>query len=54
MQRLRSKGHENVSGKGYACAHLLLYKRTGEEPGDDGEIAAFIVGGKNDGVFFLG
>ena len=35
-------------------SNILLCKCAGKEPSDDGEVAAFIVGGDNDGVLFFG
>lgn len=33
---------------------LLFCKGLCDEPGDDGEVLAFVVGGEEDGVFVLG
>lgn len=41
-------------GWGLGGGDVLLGEHALEEPGGDGEVAAFVVGGEEDGVFVLG
>ena len=51
---MSEEGLDVNAGRCVGSMDVLFCEGAGEEPGDDWEIAAFIVGGENDRIFFLG